>query len=118
MPTRKVTAKKPAAKSKAASARKMPAKTVRKTTVRRKKAATPQSFKVYKQEKPFFSFKPDIQTIYWGILAAAVLSLGLWILSIHDQVQYLYDEIDRTVEANQELDEANYRMLQEKNSAE
>lgn len=69
-----------------------------KTVVRRKNASSArmQSFRVAKSNKPFFSFKPDIQTVYWAILAISILLLGVWMLTINDRLQRLYDQVDRT----------------------
>lgn len=90
------TARKPAAKtpakkpSKKAPAR--PAATkVRRTTA---KSQSPQSFRVAREDRPFFSIKPNVQTLYWAILSFAVLALGLWVLNVNLQVQNLYNELD------------------------
>ena len=98
MPTKKP-AKKSAAKS--TTAKKAPAK--RSTTVRSKKAAKSDwdinssgKYKSFKLSKGpgFFSTKITEQTIYWAILGFLVLALGVWVVTINDKVQYLYDQID------------------------
>ena len=93
--TKQSTAKRPAAVKKA------PVK--RATTVRAKKA--PQSewqipttgqYKTFKasSETEFFKVRITDQTIYWAILGFIVLALGVWVVTINDKVQYLYDQID------------------------
>ncbi len=52
-----------------------------------------KSFKVGKTPK-FVSFRMTDQTIYWAVLSFIVLSLGLWVVTINDKVQRMYDQID------------------------
>jgi hypothetical protein len=76
-----------------------PAKTTSTTKVTRKSApqyAEMKSFHRAKNPDPFFTFKITKQTLYWGILCAVVLALGLWVMNINDQVQKIYDQIDAT----------------------
>ncbi len=47
-------------------------------------------------DTPFFTFRITHQTVYWGILCAVVLALGLWVVSINDKVMRIYDQIDQT----------------------
>jgi hypothetical protein len=86
----------------------------RKSTSRASKAAELQSFRVVKQQEPFLSFKVTVQTLYWLILAGAVLLLGLWVLNIHNRVQMIYDEIDQSQMLQQELDAKELEMAREK----
>lgn len=100
MVTKKSTSKKPTVK---AVARKAPVK--RTTAVRTKKASNVatawdlpsggqfQSFKVG-QARNFFSVRITDQTVYWSILCFIVLALGVWVVTIDDKVQRLYDQID------------------------
>jgi hypothetical protein len=62
-----------------------------------KQAATVQhrSFRVSKQATPFFHFDFTIQTVYWLILSAIVISLALWVMSLNMRVQAIYDQIDQ-----------------------
>lgn len=60
------------------------------------------------------SLKVTVQTLYWLILAGAVLLLGLWVLNIHNKVQGIYDEIDQSQILQQELDAKELKMLREK----
>lgn len=102
-PATKSTTKKPAAK-------KAPAK--RATTVKPKKAsASKASSSQYKSfqaspDKQFFSVRITDQTIYWAVLGIIVLALGLWVISINDRVQHLYDQIDTQNAESALLDEA------------
>ena len=94
MPATKKPAKKPAVKK--APARKA-------TTTRTKKKANDEwtiassgkyeSFKLSKGPN-FFSTKITDQTVYWAILGFLVLAIGIWVITINDKVQYLYDQID------------------------
>ena len=45
---------------------------------------------------PFFTFELTKQTLYWAILCAIVLALGVWVMSLNIQVQKIYDQIDAT----------------------
>lgn len=79
-------------------AKKAPARPVSTTKVRRTKsarAAEMQSFKVARDDRPFVSARPNVQTLYWAILAFAVLALGLWVLNMNLQLQELYNQKDR-----------------------
>ena len=69
-----------------------------KTTVRTKKVVAPamRSFRASAPEEPFFTFRISHQTFYWLILAAIVVGLAAWVLSISIQVQHIYDQIDAT----------------------
>ncbi len=104
--SKKTSVKKPvtkkAAPKRVAAAAKAPAK--RTTTVRTVKRANTDttlasggkytSFKANKAPN-FFSVRVTDQTIYWAILGFIVLALGVWIVTINDKIQYLYDQIDQ-----------------------
>lgn len=108
MAARKASSKKPTKKAVASKAKSVSRATSKKSTVVRQRtvrSAKMQSFKVAKADKPFFTFKPDLQTIYWGILAASVLILGLWVIDINDRVMRVYDQIDQTNTASSVVDE-------------
>lgn len=105
MVTSKATSKKSvnkSASSKSTVAKKAPSK--RPTSVRTSKAtpasawdiATNGEYKTFKVGKPrnFFSIRITDQTIYWAILCFIVLALGVWVITINDKVQRLYDQID------------------------
>ncbi len=100
MATQKSPVKKTTARTKKAAAPRKRATTVRRTTT---KSAAMQSFRVAKQSKPFFSLKPDIQTVYWTILAVCVLSLGLWVIDINNKVMRIYDQIDQDINIQDSL---------------
>lgn len=86
MPTTKKSVKKPSVK-----------RTAAKKSGAKKWVLAPsgnyESFKLAKSPK-FFSTKITDQTIYWSILGFLVLAIGIWIITINDRVQYLYDQID------------------------
>jgi cell division protein FtsL len=81
-----------------ATAKKKP--TTKKTAHKTAAHAPVKSFRVAKPTMPFFNFDFTIQTVYWLVLSALVVSLGLWVMSLNMQVQELYDQIDQT---NQEI---------------
>ncbi len=97
MATSKSTSKKSAAKTHTAKA-----PTKRATTVRSKKAASSWelpsggTYKTLKRSRNenFFSLRVTDQTIYWAILCFIVLAIGIWVITIDDKVQRLYDQID------------------------
>ncbi|AGL62728.1 hypothetical protein L336_1029 [Candidatus Saccharimonas aalborgensis] len=72
---------------------------VKKTVVRKVSVAqqpTVRTFKRSHPSDPFFTFRMTHQTLYWFILCAMVLGLGLWVISINEKVQQIYDQIDQT----------------------
>lgn len=105
-PTKRTPAKKTTAK-------RTPAK---KPSTKRTSAKTVQSFKLQQSHEPFVSLKITIQTLYWLILAGAVLLLGLWVLDISQKVQAIYDEIDSNMVIQKELDERELQLLREKSN--
>jgi hypothetical protein len=74
---KKTVTKKPASKAATTTAKK-PAAT-RKTTASKKTAAM-QSFRVYKPETSFTTFKPSRQTAYWIIILAIITIAQLIVL--------------------------------------
>ena len=90
MATAKKSAKKPIVK-------RAPSKSASATKVTTRKATSDEmemrSFRRAKAEA-FFTFRITRQTLYWSILCAAVLALGIWVMSINIQVQNIYDQID------------------------
>lgn len=77
------------------TAKRAPARSRSTTSVRRKAAPTARSFRRSKPEQPFVSYVITAQTFYWVILGAIVIGLALWVLTIHNRVQDIYDDIDR-----------------------
>jgi hypothetical protein len=79
--------KKPVKKAAKSVARKSP---VRKKTVARKRSAKKaeqmRSFRLYKNQTDFVSFKITRQTIYWSILLAVIVFTQLWILNIQMEI--------------------------------
>lgn len=45
-------------------------------------------------ERPFLTFRMTRQTLYWGLLCALVLALGIWVTNINQKVMRIYDQID------------------------
>ncbi len=105
----KTTAKRAAAKTKA---RKPSAKTTRRPTAK-SRAAKAKSFKMQTSDEPFVSLKITVQTLYWLILAGAVLLLGIWVLDISQKVQTIYDEIDKNMIIQRDLDARELELLRE-----
>lgn len=68
-----------------------------KTVSRHKKvarsSAAQHSVALTKERVPFMTFKFTEQTLYWAIICGMVLALGIWVLTINQRVQALYDEI-------------------------
>lgn len=91
------TAKKPTKKP---VTKKAPSRPAAKTTVKRvsrpAKAPVMRSFAPAEPVEPFFTFRISHQTLYWLVLAAFVLLLGVWVININDKVQRIYDQIDQT----------------------
>lgn len=82
---KKTTAQKTANTSKPAAAKKKPAA----------KQPSVQSMKVCKDPEPFMTAKITQQTVYWLIIGLAVMLLGMWILKVQNEVQSIYDQIER-----------------------
>lgn len=83
--------------AKKVATKKAPARPIAKTTVKHvAKPKTPamQSFVPAPASEPFLTFRITNQTLYWLILAALVLALGMWVTSINIKVQNIYDSID------------------------
>ena len=60
-------------------------KPVRKATSKRttsKKSAPMKSFRVYKDDQSFNSFRITRQTVYWTILLLFIIATQLWLLKI------------------------------------
>ena len=102
-------AKKPASKAKAAAkkpaVRRAPAKSRSATSVKLVSTApaSVRSFRPAKPDEPFFTFRITHQTVYWLILAVIVVSLAAWVLSISIKVQNIYDQIDATTRATENM---------------
>lgn len=47
-------------------------------------------------ERPFLTFRLTRQTLYWSLLCALILALGIWVMTINDKVMRIYDQIDST----------------------
>lgn len=91
--------KKPTTKTKSSPAKKAPVKKtpakkapVKKTTVKKstKKAAPKkkqyETFKLSREQTPFFTYKITDQTVYWLVLSVVIFLLSLWVLYLHLEV--------------------------------
>lgn len=56
-----------------------------------------RSFRVYPNEKPFFTVRLSQQTFYWLIIGVLVLGLGIWSIFLTVKVQTLYDQLNTTI---------------------
>ena len=77
-----------------------PATTTRKKTASRKKVQPMQTLRVSKDSSEFISLRFTRQTLYWAIIAIAVLALGIWVAVLNYQIQSIYDKIDASASAN------------------
>ena len=85
-PSNKTAAKRPVAK-KAASR-------PRATAVRVSKKPSMQSFKLARQDQPFLSLNPSVQTLYWTVIGVIAIVFTTWILTLQSQIYKIYDQID------------------------
>lgn len=92
MPAKKTTTKKPAKRT---TARKSATtKSSAPKLVRLAKRPQMESFKLARPQSPFLTIAITRQTLYWSIIAAAVLGLGMWIIYLQNQVNAIYDQIE------------------------
>ncbi|MDN5275745.1 MAG: hypothetical protein JWN33_394 [Candidatus Saccharibacteria bacterium] len=80
------------------STKKVPVKSAAKRSVSKKKTASKkapalQSFKLTKEPRPFVSFRPNKQTLYWAILLVFILVTQLWVLKLQLEIVDLTDSI-------------------------
>lgn len=66
----------------------------KRTTKTTKKAPEMKSFRVAKEDTPFFTFKLTRQTLYWLVLSVVVVAFTLWILKLQADIQDIYNSID------------------------
>ena len=101
MPTAK---KKPSPKK--AAVKRAPAKSTatKVTRVARSTQTQMRSFRPAAASELFFTFRLTRETLYWLILSAIVLALGIWVTNINIKVQTIYDQIDQTNRQILELD--------------
>jgi|GEM_PF-1006905 len=60
----------------------------------RKKQVRTESFKLSRNDRPFLSFNPTIQTVYWIILGVVVIAFTAWIMKLQADINTIYDQID------------------------
>lgn len=101
MPTPK---KKPSPKK--AAVKRAPTKSTatKVTRVARSTQTQMRSFRPAAVSEPFFTFRLTRETLYWLILSAIVLALGIWVININTKVQGIYDQIDEINRQTSELD--------------
>lgn len=61
---------------------------------KRKKSLEMKSFRVARNDVPFFTFQLTKQTLYWLVLGAVVVAFTLWILKLQSDIQEIYNTID------------------------
>jgi hypothetical protein len=66
------------------------------TASKARKKSVVKSFRLARPQSPFLTIAITRQTLYWGIIAVAVLFLGLWIIHLQNKVNEIYDAIDAT----------------------
>lgn len=88
---RSTTAKKAAPKRPAA---KKAAAKPRATSVRVSKKKDLQSFKLSPQDRPFLTFSPSVQTLYWTVIGVLAIVFTTWIMTLQAQIYEIYDSID------------------------
>jgi hypothetical protein len=93
MPAKKTTTKKSPAK-KEATRKTATTKASGPKLVRMAKRPQMESFRLARPQSPFLTIAITRQTLYWAIIAAAVLGLGMWIIYLQNQVNQIYDAID------------------------
>ncbi|MDB5160318.1 MAG: hypothetical protein JWO99_581 [Candidatus Saccharibacteria bacterium] len=68
---------------------KKPAKKTTHKRVASKKSSRMKSFKLYKDDKPFTTFRITKQTVYWSILLIFIIITQLWILKVQLDISNL-----------------------------
>lgn len=106
-------------KSTAKKAVKKPAKKVAastKSTAKSTRAKQPKRRIVGYDAHPnnFFKVQVTIQTVYWAIIAALVLALGIWIITLQIQVHKIYDAIEANDAASSALTPQEIEYLKER----
>lgn len=83
--------------TKKAAAKRPSARKVAPTKRASAKSQMVKSFHVEPSSTPFLTIAITRQTLYWGILSAAVLALGMWIIYLQNEVNKIYDAIDVSI---------------------
>ena len=89
-PAKKPATKKPTAKKTTAKAAVSKVAPRKKAT---KKSAAMKSFRVYKNDESFATFRVTRQTFYWAVLLLFIIVSQLWILKIQMDIAALTDII-------------------------
>jgi len=93
MATKKTTTKKAPAKKKPA------VKQVSKST----KAKSSRVLAIQPEQEDFMNFRVNRETVYWVVLGAVVILFALWIMQLQSDIQKLYDDIDASTAASNEV---------------
>jgi hypothetical protein len=102
--------------TKKATQKKAPAK--RKSSTTHKKATKSVdyiSFKVTPNKRPFITFELTRQTVYWGLIGAAILFLGTYVVYLQIKVSEIYDQVDSN-SSHIELTQQDLQKIQESNN--
>lgn len=113
---KKPTAKKPASRTSVKKTAKKPAKKPAKKTAsaaKSRKQNTVQSFRIQPETGPFLTTQLRRETLYWLILGAIAIAFTLWINHLHNQVQDLYDIVDKNIAEETILDTEYAQKLKE-----
>jgi len=70
--------------------------TTKASTAKRTKAkrSAAKPFALQTEERPFMSFQPTVQSLYWIILGIVVIAFTVWIMKLQSDIQAIYDNID------------------------
>lgn len=90
-----------------ASPKRAPSKSRSTTNVRRSTTPSMRSFRRHKTERPFVSYDITVQTVYWVIIGVTVVGLAAWMLVMHNRIQDIYDDIDRSQPVQRQVDSSN-----------
>lgn len=67
---------------------------VRRHTKKSAKPAEHRSFAVSRENTPFLTFKPSVQSLYWLIVGICSVALVAWVMYLTVKVQNIYDQIE------------------------
>ena len=88
-------------------------KTSTKKPAHKAKASKVRSFHVAPPDRPFWTFIFTVQSVYWVLIGAAVLAVGIYVASLQIRVNHLYDQVD----VNSSQSQMNYDVIKKINSS-